>query len=342
MADGIGLHGSCRQAIKLPREYPCGPRHGKLLWGRRRDNAIRRLQGIRFWRARQVWFFAHDNYCELKTIWIDVSDRSVDENGPMITKSVKRLPAEQRRLGLGGDQYAFVSCPEPRRQRDRRMDNHWRRLCRAFRRSPSAPAATGRQDRHSRSERSRERDLGPKLGIHDRRSPQSVLGRTTRAAAPTRRSKWLKTELAIAFAAEAAAEYGMSRETFDRRGKSMPRQRQRGMNLNLAFGKSLRNAGEEHSFLDAAQMRELTGSDYYLGGLYTPGAVLIQPADYIRSFAAGLAKNVDLFERSPVTSLKRDKGIWTASSPRGQVSARAGDRRCQRPSSTIRIFQRVD
>ena len=30
-------------------------------------------------------------------------------------------------------------------------------------------------------------------------------------------------------------------------------------------------------------MREITGTDYYLGGIYTPGAVLIQPADYIRS-----------------------------------------------------------
>ena len=29
--------------------------------------------------GRDKSVFAHDNYCELKTIWIDVSDRSVDE-----------------------------------------------------------------------------------------------------------------------------------------------------------------------------------------------------------------------------------------------------------------------
>ena len=53
------------------------------------------------------------------------------------------------------------------------------------------------------------------------------------------------------------------------------------------------------------EMREITGSDYYLGGLYTPGAVLIQPADYIRAFAAGLGSQIDLFENSPVVELTR-------------------------------------
>jgi len=127
--------------------------------------------------------------------------------------------------------------------------------------------------------------------------------------------------LAIAFATEAAAEYGMSRETFDPSGKINAAATARGMKLNVTFGQSLRYAGEKHSFLDAAEMRELTGSNYYLGGLYTPGAVLIQPSDYIRTFAAGLSKNVDLFERSPVTSLNRENGTWTAFSTRGQVIA---------------------
>ena len=30
--------------------------------------------------------------------------------------------------------------------------------------------------------------------------------------------------------------------------------------------------------VDAEEMREITGSDYFRGGLYTPGAVLIEPA----------------------------------------------------------------
>ncbi|MDL2398964.1 NAD(P)/FAD-dependent oxidoreductase [Rhizobium mayense] len=126
---------------------------------------------------------------------------------------------------------------------------------------------------------------------------------------------------AIAFAKDAAAEYGMSSETVDPAGKINAAATARGMKLNISFGQSLRSAGEPHTFLDASEMRKLTSSDYYLGGLYTPGAVLIQPADYIRELAAGLSRQVDIFEGSPVTALTRDKGTWTAISTRGKVTA---------------------
>ncbi|MGO8103563.1 NAD(P)/FAD-dependent oxidoreductase [Rhizobium leguminosarum] len=126
---------------------------------------------------------------------------------------------------------------------------------------------------------------------------------------------------AIAFAKQAAEEYGMSRETFDPTGKINAAATARGLKLNQSFGESLTGAGEKHSYLDAADMREITGTEFYRGGIYTPGAVLIQPADYIRSFAQGLSGRVDIFERSPVTSLKRENGTWIATSPRGKVVA---------------------
>lgn len=37
-------------------------------------------------------------------------------------------------------------------------------------------------------------------------------------------------------------------------------------------------------------MRHITGSSYYSGGLYTPGTAMLQPAGYIRGFAAGLER----------------------------------------------------
>ncbi|GCA49425.1 gamma-glutamylputrescine oxidoreductase [Sinorhizobium sp. KGO-5] len=126
---------------------------------------------------------------------------------------------------------------------------------------------------------------------------------------------------AIAFAKQAAEEYGMSRETFDPAGKINAAATARGLKLNRSFAESLRSAGEKHVFLDAAEMRDITGSDYYLGGIYTPGAVLIQPADYIRGFAKGLSRRVNIFERSPITCLERENGEWTATSPRGKVTA---------------------
>ncbi|TIQ28768.1 FAD-binding oxidoreductase [Mesorhizobium sp.] len=130
-----------------------------------------------------------------------------------------------------------------------------------------------------------------------------------------------QNRFAISFAADAAAEYGMSMRTFDPSGKINAAATNRGMKLNANYGRSLQGIGEKHRFLDADEMREITGSNYYLGGLYTPGAVMIQPADYIRGFAAGLATKVDIFEHSPVLKLERRGAVWKAASHRGTVSA---------------------
>lgn len=130
-----------------------------------------------------------------------------------------------------------------------------------------------------------------------------------------------QNRLAIAFAAQAAEEYDMPVDTFDPSGKINAAATKRGLKLNDRFRHSLEQIGEEYKLLDAAQMREITGSTYYLGGVYTPGAVMIQPADYIRRLAQGLSPKISLFENSPVLELKRDDNSWTAVSNRGSVQA---------------------
>ena len=132
-----------------------------------------------------------------------------------------------------------------------------------------------------------------------------------------------QNRFAIAFAAEAAAECGMSAETFDPSGKINAAATERGVKLNENYARSLRRIGEACRTLDAAEMRDITGCRYYLGGLHTPGAVLIQPADYIRGLAAGLGPKIDLFENSPVTSLSRVGKEWQARPARGSVTALA-------------------
>lgn len=130
-----------------------------------------------------------------------------------------------------------------------------------------------------------------------------------------------QNRLAIAFAAETAAEYGMSAAIFDPAGKINAAATERGMVLNRNFARSLARIGEKHSLLDAAEMRDITGTTYYLGGLYTPGAVMIQPADYIRALAAGLRPRIALYENSPIVELSRVGGNWRARSPHGSVTA---------------------
>lgn len=124
---------------------------------------------------------------------------------------------------------------------------------------------------------------------------------------------------AIAFAEEAAAEYGLSEEAFTRSGKINGAAAQRGLEANEAYSRHLAALGEPHEILDAQAMRALTGSDYYLGGLYTPGAAMIQPAMFVRGVAQGLATRVGIFEDSPVVSIERDGASWRVATPRGTV-----------------------
>ena len=130
-----------------------------------------------------------------------------------------------------------------------------------------------------------------------------------------------QNRLAIAFAKEAAAEYGMSATTFDPSRQDQRRRHRAGAEAQRELWRSLERVGEPLRRIDAAEMREITGSDYYLGGLYTPGAVLIEPADYIRAFAAGLGSKIDLYENSPVVELSRQGGAWRARTPAGSVTA---------------------
>ncbi|MFT0531347.1 NAD(P)/FAD-dependent oxidoreductase [Castellaniella hirudinis] len=130
-----------------------------------------------------------------------------------------------------------------------------------------------------------------------------------------------QNRLAIAFAAQAAEEYRMPAATFDPAGKINVAATERGMALNQGFAESLRQIGEASEALDAAQMRDITGTDYYLGGVHMPGAAMIQPADYIRRLAQGLAGRIDLFERSPVRALRRLGAVWEAVSDHGSVQA---------------------
>ena len=127
---------------------------------------------------------------------------------------------------------------------------------------------------------------------------------------------------AIAFAASAAAEYGMARSTFDPCGKTNAAATPRGERLNADFARSLARMGEPYETLDAAAMREMTGTSYYVSGLRTPGAVMIQPATYIRTLAAALRPVAEIYENSPVVGLRREGRLWAARTPRGTVRAR--------------------
>jgi len=126
---------------------------------------------------------------------------------------------------------------------------------------------------------------------------------------------------AIGFAAAMAADFGLGDEAFARSGKINAAASDKGHRHNLAYAAHLAAMGEAHEMLDATRMREITGTDYYLGGLFTPGAAMIQPALFVRGVARGLISGgVRIFENAPVVALDRD-GPWRAETPGGSVAA---------------------
>ncbi len=127
---------------------------------------------------------------------------------------------------------------------------------------------------------------------------------------------------AIAFVAEAAEEFGLPAETVAMSGKVNAAASRKGVAHNADYARHLATLGEAYEALDALQIHELTGSRYYLGGLYTPGTAMVQPAMYVRGLAAGLAaRGVAIHEGSPVTSLVRSGDAWRATTPGGGVTA---------------------
>lgn len=125
----------------------------------------------------------------------------------------------------------------------------------------------------------------------------------------------------IAHAAQMAREYGLSAEAFVVSGKINAAATEKGAAHNTSFARHLAAMNEPCEMYDAAQMREITGSDYYQTGLFTPGTAMIQPALFVRGIAAGLRSNrVTVHENSPVMSLIQE-GDWIATTPKGQVKA---------------------
>jgi len=133
---------------------------------------------------------------------------------------------------------------------------------------------------------------------------------------------------AIEFAKNAAEEYRMPSEALQQVGKINAAATPKGMTSNADYAEHLTKTGEDYRLLDAAEMQELTGIDYYQGGLWTPGTALLQPALYIRSLADGVSQysNLCLYENSPVIDLidegRHESGtLWKAITMSGSVTS---------------------
>ncbi len=142
------------------------------------------------------------------------------------------------------------------------------------------------------------------------------------------REQTLINRSAIEFAKDASQEYEMPSEAIQLVGKTNAAASEKGMKFNTEYAKHLDKTSESYKMLDAQEMKDLTGIDYYINGLWTPGTAMLQPALYIQSLADGISKNsnVTIYENSPVISLEdegRDDGqkVWKAKTNLGSISS---------------------
>ncbi len=126
---------------------------------------------------------------------------------------------------------------------------------------------------------------------------------------------------AIGFAEAAVTDYQIDSNFFDPAGKVNGAASARAEAHNDSYAAHLATLGEASERLDSQSMRDLTGSNHYRSGLYTPGTVMLQPAGYIRGLAKGLTRNgVTIHEGSAVTALSRQGTAWRVQTPNGQIS----------------------
>lgn len=128
--------------------------------------------------------------------------------------------------------------------------------------------------------------------------------------------------MAMDFAKEAAEDYDFGPEIFDQRGKINVAASDSGQKHVTEYADYLSKHGEPFTVLDADDMRRITGTEYYSGGMHTPGSIMIQPAGYVRGLAQGLALSgaVELYENSPVLSMQKEGHTWLVQTPNGTVS----------------------
>lgn len=126
---------------------------------------------------------------------------------------------------------------------------------------------------------------------------------------------------AIDLGRELAEEHGWGREVFDPCGRYSVARGVQGDEHILSYGKQLDALGESYTLLNTREIGEITGSPAYTSGMFMPGTVMIQPADYVRRVADAFREPVRVYERTPALSLKKASGSWAVKTPRGLVTA---------------------
>ncbi|MDA1035226.1 MAG: FAD-binding oxidoreductase, partial [Proteobacteria bacterium] len=128
---------------------------------------------------------------------------------------------------------------------------------------------------------------------------------------------------ALDFALNVSKEYEMPKEAADPVGRINSYVNKSGKNHNQEYSKHLDQLGEKYKELSASDMKEVTGSDFYSGGLFLPGCLMLQPALYISKLAEGISNqyqdNFNLFENTPALEFQNSDNEWIVKTPKAKI-----------------------
>ena len=131
---------------------------------------------------------------------------------------------------------------------------------------------------------------------------------------------------AQAFAKANAQRYEMAQEAVNPVGRVNGAVNAHGKAHNDEYSAHLDKLGEAYTHMSADDMHDMTGTDFYSSGLFLPGAVMLQPALYIRSLAEGLVHKqtypLTLFEKSPALSFEQQGDSWLVETPLAKIKAK--------------------
>lgn len=86
---------------------------------------------------------------------------------------------------------------------------------------------------------------------------------------------------------------------------------ERGVAYLENFVSLMRNLGEPFEMVERDRLQKVLGTSHYTQAVFTPGCYLMQPAALVRGLGDSLPSNVQLFENSPVTGLRKgSNGNW--------------------------------
>ena len=126
---------------------------------------------------------------------------------------------------------------------------------------------------------------------------------------------------AMQFAKDIAEECRVSKEDFLHVGKINGAATPSSVSWNDQYQKQLQDLSEDHQVFDRKEMKELTGSEFYESGLYTPGTILFHPSNYVRTIASKLRESCDVFDNTPATSISSQNNSWLVQTPKASISS---------------------